>query len=111
GQGPWTPWQMFAFAVVGLASGILFQKGAIHKSRIPLSIYGFVAAIVIYGGIINPASVLMMTPKPTAEMILSAYAAGFALDVMHGLATAFFLWLIGEALIEKISRVRKKYGV
>lgn len=27
GQGPWTPWQMFCFGIIGFLAGILFQKG------------------------------------------------------------------------------------
>ena len=26
GQGPWTPWQMFAFGIIGFISAIVFQK-------------------------------------------------------------------------------------
>ncbi|MFQ6929633.1 MAG: ECF transporter S component [Eubacterium sp.] len=26
GQGPWTPWQMFAFGIIGFISAIFFQK-------------------------------------------------------------------------------------
>ena len=32
GQGPWTPWQMFAFGMIGFLAGILYQKG-ILKAR------------------------------------------------------------------------------
>ena len=26
GQGPWTPWQMFAMGVVGYLAGVLFSR-------------------------------------------------------------------------------------
>ena len=26
GQGPWTPWQMIAFGIIGFLSGVLFSK-------------------------------------------------------------------------------------
>ena len=26
GQGPWTPWQMFAFGIIGFISAIFFKK-------------------------------------------------------------------------------------
>ena len=25
GQGPWTPWQMFSFGIIGFLAGIMFQ--------------------------------------------------------------------------------------
>ena len=27
GQGPWTPWQMFGFGIIGFLAGVLFKKG------------------------------------------------------------------------------------
>ena len=27
GQGPWTPWQMFSFGIIGFLAGVLFRKG------------------------------------------------------------------------------------
>ena len=38
GQGPWTPWQMFAFGMIGFLAGILYQKG-IFKSQEVRSLY------------------------------------------------------------------------
>ena len=59
GQGPWTPWQMFAFGIIGFIAGIFFKKGYLRKTKASLCIFGFIATLVIYGGIMNPASVIM----------------------------------------------------
>ena len=110
GQGPWTPWQMFAFGSVGLIAGIIFESGALPKTKLPLSVFGFISALVIYGSIMNMASVLMMTPKPTPGAVISAFAMGLPFDLIHAAASAFFLWLISEPMIEKLERVKIKYG-
>ena len=31
GQGPWTPWQMFAFGIIGFLAGVLFRKGFLRR--------------------------------------------------------------------------------
>lgn len=31
GQGPWTPWQMFCWGILGFLSGFCFQRPGIHK--------------------------------------------------------------------------------
>lgn len=111
GQGPWTPWQMFALGLIGLIAGILFRKGILQKTRVSLCVYGFLSTLVIYGGIMNPTSVLMWQPYPTKEMILSAFALGVPFDLIHAAATAFFLWFIAEPMIEKLERVKTKYGL
>ncbi len=111
GQGPWTPWQMFAFGIIGFIAGILFKKGFLRKTKASLCIFGFLATLVIYGGIMNPAAVITWQNKLNVELILTAYAVGIPLDLIHALSTAFFLWFIAEPMIDKIERIKVKYGL
>ena len=111
GQGPWTPWQMFAFGIIGFLAGILFSKGVLYRSKLSLCIFGFFATIVIFGGIMNPASVILAQNKITFEMLLSSYAVGAPFDIIHALSTSFFLWFISEPMIEKLERIKVKYGM
>ena len=110
GQTPFTPWQMFAFGLIGFLAGILFRKG-MPKKRIWVCLFGFFATFIIYGGILNPVSVILGQPNPTAEMFLTAYVTGFAFDIVHSLATVVFLFFIAKPLSEKLSRIKKKYGI
>ena len=111
GQGPWTPWQMFAFGIIGFIAGILFKKGFLRKTKASLSIFGFLTTFIIYGGIMNPASVIMYQSKITWKMVAYAYAMGIPFDLIHALGTAFFLWFISEPMIDKIERIKVKYGL
>jgi len=111
GQGPWTPWQMFAFGIIGFAAGILFKKGFLRKTKASLCIFGFSATFIIYGGIMNPASVIMWQNKINWAMIKSAYIMGVPLDFIHALGTSFFLWFIAEPMIDKLERIKVKYGL
>ncbi len=108
GQGPWTPWQMLAFGIAGFIAGILFQRGLIRKTKVWLCVFGGLATLVIYGGIMNPASVILWQSNPTIEMLVSAYIMGFPFDLVHAVSTVFFLWFISEPMIEKIERVKEK---
>ena len=111
GQGPWTPWQMFAMGIMGLLSGVLFRKGLLHRERFSLSVFGGLVTFLIYGGIMNPASVLMYQPNPDWQMILTAYITGVPADAVHALATVLFLWFLSEPMLEKLDRVKVKYGL
>ena len=111
GQGPWTPWQMFAMGIMGLLAGILFRKGILHRDRFSLSVFGGLVTFLIYGGIMNPASVLMYQPDPEWGMILTAYVTGVPADAIHALATVMFLWFLSEPMLEKLDRVKVKYGL
>ena len=110
GQGPWTPWQMFAFGLIGFFAGILFRKGFLRKTKASLCIFGGLAALIIYGGIMNPASVIMSQAKPTSGMFISAYLMGIPFDLIHAASTAFFMWFMSEPMIDKLERIKVKYG-
>ena len=111
GQGPWTPWQMVAMGLVGFFAGLLFQKGILARSRLALAVFGALSAIVIYGGIMNAANVLMYQANPTAAMFLASYITGFPFDLIQASATVLFLWLIARPMLEKLDRIRVKYGL
>lgn len=111
GQGPWTPWQMFALGIIGFIAGELFKKGILRKTKVSLCIFGFLATFVIYGGIMNPASIIMWQNKITWGMVVSAYAAGMPFDLIHALSSAFFLWFISQPMIDKLERIKIKYGL
>lgn len=110
-QGPWTMWQMFAMGLCGLLAGVLFRKGLLRRTRGALSAFGAFAAIVVYGGIMNPASALLWGGGQLSVKVLAAYyVSGFPMDCVHAFATAFFLWTCGEAMAEKLERIKTKYG-
>lgn len=109
GQGPWTPWQMFAMGCIGLLAGILFRR----RRPVPLAglcLFGFLAAVVIYGGIMNPAAALIWVHELNGELILSYCLAGLPMDLVHGGSTAVLLWLLTEPFLRKLDRVQSKYG-
>lgn len=111
GQGPWTPWQMFAFGIIGFLAGILFKKGLLKSSKIQLCVYGFLATFFIYGGIMNMASLLMWSSIITWKSVLAIYITGAPFDLIHASATVFFLFVAAKPMIEKLERIKKKYGL
>ena len=112
-QGPWTPWQMFCMGIIGFLAGVLFRKGWLRRSRSSLCVFGAFCAIVIYGGIMNPASVLMWANADTLtwKVLLTYYVTGFPMDCIHAAATVFFLWIAAEPMLEKLDRIKLKYGL
>lgn len=111
GQGPWTPWQMFAAGIIGFLAGILFQKGWLKARKISLCIYGFLATVFIYGGIMNPASLVMTSYAITRRNLLAIYMSGLPVDLVHASATVIFLWIASKPMIEKLERIKVKYGM
>lgn len=110
-QGPWTPWQMFAAGVIGFISGVLFRKGLLSRNRISLCVFGFVVTVVIYGVIMNISSAVTAHAPMNFETITTYLALGFPFDIVHGLSTVAFLFFASEPMLEKLDRVKTKYGL
>ncbi|MEG0546806.1 MAG: ECF transporter S component [Oscillospiraceae bacterium] len=111
GQGPWTPWQMFCFGIIGFLAGILFKKGMLKRTKFSLCIFGGLSTLIIYGGIINFGSLLISGAKPTAEALFAVYLAGLPMDLIHAFSTVIFLFLIAMPMLEKLDRIKVKYGL
>ena len=110
GQGTWTPFQMAALGLVGLISGLLFKR--IKPNRIALAIVGFVLSFALYGAVVDISTILVMYGRHiTLSGVLSVYAAGVPFSLTFGISTAVFLFIFGEALINKLNRVITKYNI
>ena len=111
GQGPWTPWQMFAFGLVGFIAGVLSAKGILGRSRAALCIFGGLTTVAVYGFIINLSTVITYQRNINVQMLWFALVYGFPLDMVHAAATVTFLFLISRPMLEKLDRVKLKYGL
>ena len=109
GQGPWTPWQMYAWGLVGYVGGMLGEKGLLSRGAV-LYGWGFASGLV-YGLILNGYHVLGYVQPLTWESALLACAASLPLDVTHGIATVAFLAAIWLPWGRAIRRVVAKYGL
>ena len=110
-QGPWTPWQMFAMGIIGWLAGVLYRKGVLRRGRLSLCIFGVICSTIVYGGIMNPASALMWSHTINWKIILSYYITGLPVDLVRAVATFIFLWLGAEPMLEKLDRIKVKYGL
>lgn len=113
GQGPWTPWQMFAFGVIGFLAGLLFEK-RMRRGKLSLMgvcVYGFLATVVIYGLLLDTSTALSVLEGLTWQSVLACYVAGVPVNITHGVSTVVFLLLCAKPMLKKIRRMRKKYGL
>lgn len=108
GQGPWTPFQMFAFGMLGLLAGVLHKS--LKKSRVCLTLYGVFAGMA-YSILMDVWSVLFSYD----EFLWSAYAAAFVTalpyTVSYAISNVVFLLLMQKPFGVKLNRMIVKYGV
>ncbi len=110
-QGPLTPFQMFAMGIIGFLAGVLYRKGVLRRTRASLAAFGAVTALVVYGGIMNPAAALVWLHELNVPILLSYYLTGLPMDLIHAVSTALFLWVGAEPILEKLDRIKVKYGL
>ena len=111
GMGPWVVWQMFAMGLIGFLGGCIFAQDRLRPKKTALCLFGAFCAVFIYGGLMNPASAILSRQVLSLPLLLSYYASGLPLDIIHAAATVIFLWLLAEPLLEKTERLKKKYAI
>ena len=109
GQGPWTPWQMYAWGLIGYFAGVLADRGAFEKRPV-LYVYGF-AAPLLYGFLLNSYYIVGFVHPLTWQTALLAYGAGLPFDLVHGAATVVFLAVLYQPWRKKLDRIKRKYGI
>ena len=117
GQGSWTPWQMYAWGLVGYLGGLLATFTSTHPTssanqavlpdekthKLPpflLMIWAFISGP--FFGFVHPL---------TIESALLAFAAYIPFDLTHGVATLVFLVLLWLSWQKSVNRILTKYNL
>jgi uncharacterized membrane protein len=111
GQGPWTPWQMFAFGIIGFLAGVLFRKGWLSRGRVALSVFGGLTTFLVYGLIMDTSSIFYLVGSAANTTLWGLYLSGAPFNLIHAASTVFFLVVLSKPMIEKLDRVKVKYGL
>lgn len=111
GQGPFTPWQMFAYGAGGMLSGFLFRKNWLPRKNWIMAAFGFLTVLLWVGPLLDCSSIFLILPKITWSAVIATFVSGFYVNVSQAICTAAIMFLLGNALLEKLDRVKMKYGM
>jgi len=108
-------WRIYVFGALGLLAGLLFQRKRLPADRITLTLFTFLATVIIYGGILNMASLFTMTGMPGVEISFNTlrlmFVSGLPYDLLHAGTAAACMLFMGRPMIDKIERIKIKYGI
>lgn len=127
GQGSWTPWQMYAWGLVGYLGGLLATFTSVHSAaaghkafsqgekphKLPpylLMAWAFISG-PFFGLVMNVYFVIGFVHPLTLESALLAFAASIPLDLTHGVATLIFLILLWLPWQTSVDRILTKYNL
>ena len=112
GQGPWTPWQMFAFGIAGFLAAVLTGKGLIGKEkRIVTSVTGGAIVLLIIGPVLDTCTLFTMSSSINWASAAGIYLSGLPVNLVHAAATILTLFVLEKPMLEKLDRIKIKYGM
>ena len=108
GQGPWTPFQMFSWGIIGLIAGIFAEK--LKKSKVFLSIFGALSGI-LYSLLMDIWTVLWADGYFNFARYLAALVSSLQFTVIYAVSNVIFLLLLSKPTGKILQRVKTKYGI
>jgi len=107
GQGPWTPFQMLAWGLIGLFAGFLAHP--MRKSRVLMSVYGLFAGVA-YSLVMDVWNVVWYNGSFNPALYAAAVAAALPHTISYAVSNVVFLNILARPFGEKLVRLKVKYG-
>ena len=108
GQGPWTPFQMLAWGLIGLFAGLL--SGPLQKSRVLLLLYGALAGVA-YSAVMDVWSVLWASGSVDVRTYAATLITALPHTALYVCSNLLFLFICAKPIGDKLQRIKIKYGI
>jgi energy-coupling factor transport system substrate-specific component len=109
GQGPWTPWQMFAWGLAG-SSAAYFRAAFPGAGKWAMIVFQFTWGY-LFGCIMNVWTWMAFIYPLSWQSFLATYAASIWFDTFHAAGNVLFYLFFGAGVIKVLQRVKKKIEV
>ena len=109
-------WRVYLFGIIGLLLAVIFQKGKLKTDNITMAVFTFVVTFVIYGGIMHFAAMCLSMNETGSlgigvKALKALYVSGVGYDFYHALTAAICVFVIGTPMVNKLERIKIKYGI
>lgn len=108
GQGPWTPFQMFSWGMIGLIAGILSKPLAGNKFL--AYIYGALSGI-LFSMTMDVWTTLWVDGYFNISRYTASLLLGLPTMVEYAVSNVLFMIALSKPFGDKLSRIKKKYGL
>lgn len=108
GQGPWTPFQMLAWGLIGLIAGVLSKR--LQDHRWFLLLYGAISGVA-FSFIMDIWTVLWYNNGFNLQLYLAALVTAAPYTILYAVSNMLFLYIFAKPFGSKLARVKLKYGV
>lgn len=110
-------WRVYVFGIAGIIIAAVITRKKVVVNSVTTTVYTFVSVFILYGGLMNLAAMFMSSSYQNGDISISLeslkllYITGIPYDAMHALGAAVCVFLFGNTLIQKMTRIRIKYGL
>ena len=107
-------WRVYIFGFLGLAFGMVLQRKKLPVDPVTTSVVVFLITVLVYGGIMNFAAMLMTSQsggEVSVEALKALYVTGLPYDLMHGAGAALCMFFAGDVILQKLQRIQIKFGI
>lgn len=111
GQGAYTPWQMMAYGAGGMLAGFCFAKGRLPRKPVTMAVFGFFAVVLWVGPLLDCSHIFLAVTTINFYTVMGAFISGFKVNITQAVCTVLVMLLFGKPLLEKLDRVKLKYGM
>ena len=110
GQGAWTPWQMFAWGVIGLVGAGLgrLSRRRLGRTGLALACGG---AGLLFGVILNFSTWITFSGDLTLDHFFVISGSALPFDLTHAIGNVVFCVAFGPALVRALVRFRGRIDV
>mgnify|MGYP007069834448 CR=1 FL=1 len=108
GQGPWTPFQMLAFGLIGFLSGVL-SKYLINNKTFLIS-YSLLCGVA-YSLILDVWTVLWLGGGNLLEKYLATAVTAIPFTLVYAISNVIYILILNKPFGEKLLRMKVKYGI
>lgn len=110
GQGPWTPYQMFSWGLIGLIAGLPWIRKVLSKSYWFLVLYGILAGI-FFSFFMDVWTVLSIDRYFSWTRYVALLVTALPYTISYCFANAFFSCLLLRAIQTRLQRILIKYDI
>ncbi len=107
GQGPWTPWEMAGWGIVGMGGAALGALTGRRLGRAGLAI-ACGAAGILYGVLLDFSVMATAGGALSLDRYLAVSARSVPFNLAHALGNVVLALAVGPALVRMISRYRRR---
>lgn len=106
GQGPWTPFQMFSWGIVGFLAGVIADP--LKKSKIVLVVYAVVSG-VLYSLLMDVWTVLWADGYFNISRYAAAVISAVQFTIIYAVSNVIFLLVFSKPIGKILERIKEKY--